>query len=208
MSEAQKFWDELYGARERVWSGRVNPWLADVAEPLEPGRALDLGCGEGGDTVWLADHGWRVTAVDISPTALERAAAAAEAAGVAARIDFQRHDLLQSFPDGEFDLVSAQFLQSPLDFDRDTVLRRAVAAVAPGGLLIVVDHGAAPPWAHEMARKHRFLSVDEVIDPIGLDPAEWQRVRAEPVERPATGPDGEAATLLDNVIVLRRAAAQ
>ncbi|MCV7168364.1 class I SAM-dependent methyltransferase [Mycobacterium manitobense] len=204
MSEAQKFWDELYGARERVWSGRVNPWLAETAAPLSPGRALDLGCGEGGDSVWLAEHGWLVTAVDISPTALDRAAAAAEAAGVTARIDFQRHDLLESFPDGEFDLVSAQFLQSPLDFDRDTVLRRAVAAVAPGGVLIVVDHGAAPPWAHEMARKHRFLSVDEVIDPIGLDPAEWQRVRAEPVERSATGPDGEAGTLLDNVIVLRR----
>ncbi|MDO3636938.1 class I SAM-dependent methyltransferase [Mycolicibacterium arseniciresistens] len=204
MSEAQEFWDELYGARERVWSGRVNPWLAETAAPLSPGRALDLGCGEGGDTVWLAEHGWHVTAVDISPTALDRAAAAAEAAGVTARIDFQRHDLLESFPDGEFDLVSAQFLQSPLDFDRDTVLRRAVAAVAPGGVLIVVDHGAAPPWAHEMARKHRFLSVDEVIDPIGLDPAEWQRVRAEPVERSATGPDGEAGTLLDNVIVLRR----
>lgn len=209
MSETQQYWDDLYGARERIWSGRVNRWLAETVTPLTPGRALDLGCGEGADAVWLAGQGWRVTAVDVSPTALRRAAQAAQEAGLAERIDFQRHDLSETFPDGEFDLVSAQFLQSPLDFDRTTVLRRCAArAVAPGGRLIIVDHGAPPPWAHEMAHKHRFLSVDEVLEPLALDPAEWHRDRAESVGREATGPDGEQATVLDNVIVLRRAAAR
>lgn len=204
MHESQQFWDDLYGARERIWSGRVNRWLAETVEPLPPGRALDLGCGEGGDTVWLAQHGWRVTAVDISPVALGRAAEAADAAGVSAQVEFERHDLLESFPDGEFEVVSAQFLQSPLGFDRTAVLRRAMAAVAPGGIVVIVDHGAPPPWAHEMAHEHRFLSVEEVLQPLDLDPAEWQTVRAEPIERAATGPDGEAATLLDNVMVIRR----
>ena len=70
-----KLWEEHYAERDRVWSGRVNVRLAEVAESLPPGRALDLGCGEGGDAMWLAERGWHVTAVDISQTALDRAAA-------------------------------------------------------------------------------------------------------------------------------------
>src|SRR5512144_263955 len=96
MSQARQSWEEHYGERERVWSGRVNLRLAEVAEALTPGRALDLGCGEGADAVWLADHGWQVTAVDISQTALDRAAVEAKARGVADRIDFQRRDLTES----------------------------------------------------------------------------------------------------------------
>ena len=57
--EAQEYWEQHYGARNRIWSGRVNARLAEVVEPLRPGRALDLGCGEGGDALWLADRGWR-----------------------------------------------------------------------------------------------------------------------------------------------------
>lgn len=78
---------------ERAWSGRVNPRLAEVAAGLPSGRALDLGCGEGADALWLAERGWQVVAVDISATALQRAAEAAAARNLLARIDFERHDL-------------------------------------------------------------------------------------------------------------------
>ena len=207
-SDAQQHWEQRYGERERVWSGRVNTRLAEIVESLAPGRALDLGCGEGADAIWLADRGWHVVAVDISEVALQRATEDARARGVLDRIDFQHHDLSESFPTGGYDLVSAQFLHSTVRLDRDTVLRRAAESVAPGGLLAIVDHAAPPPWASELAHDHEFPSVDEVIESLNLDAAEWERIRAESVEREATGPDGETATLVDNVIVLHRRPAE
>ncbi|MGW5673195.1 class I SAM-dependent methyltransferase, partial [Micromonospora sp. NPDC003776] len=112
--DTARYWDDLYHQRDRVWSGRVNAVLAEVVNALPPGTALDLGCGEGGDAIWLASRGWRVTAVDVSTTALDRLTAEATRAGVASRITVARHDLTRNFPAGRYDLVSAQFLQSPL----------------------------------------------------------------------------------------------
>jgi SAM-dependent methyltransferase len=205
MSEAQQKWEEHYGERRRVWSGRVNARLAEVVEPMTPGRALDLGCGEGADALWLAERGWHVTAVDISQTALDRAAADAAARNLAGSIDFQRHDLTQSFPDGVFDLVSAQFLHSTVSMDRAQLLRRAAGVVATGGTLLIVDHGAAPPWASKLDHRHAdFPSAKHVVSLLNLDEAQWDRVRAEAVERDAVGPEGQRAVLTDNVMVLRR----
>jgi SAM-dependent methyltransferase len=199
-----RFWDELYGRRDRYWSGRANPLLVEVAGPLPAGRALDLGCGEGGDAIWLAGRGWRVTAVDVSATALDRAAGHAAEAGVAARIDFQRHDLAHTFPPGGFDLVSAQYLQSPLEFPRERVLRAAAAAVAPGGLLLVVEHGAVPPWGRSSHPHVRFPSPEETLAALALRPGEWRTARLDTPHRQATGPDGETATLIDHVVAVRR----
>ncbi|HXA12120.1 MAG TPA: class I SAM-dependent methyltransferase, partial [Mycobacterium sp.] len=205
MSEAQQAWEEHYGERERVWSGRVNVWLAELVEPMTPGRALDLGCGEGADAMWLAEHGWHVTAVDISRTALDRAAADAVARNLADRIDFQRHDLTESFPDGAFDVVSAQYLHSTVPLDRARLLRRAADAVAPGGTMLIVDHGAAPPWASKLDHHHAdFESSEHVVSLLNLDDGQWDRVRVEAVERDAVGPEGQHAVLTDNVMVLRR----
>jgi SAM-dependent methyltransferase len=205
MFEAQQAWEEHYGAHERVWSGRVNVRLAELVEPMSPGRALDLGCGEGADAMWLAAHGWHVTAADISQTALDRAAADAAARNLADRIDFQRHDLTRSFPPGVFDLVSAQFLHSTVPMDRPRLLRRAADAVAPGGILIMVDHGAAPPWASKPDQHHlEFPNADEVVSSLNLDGSRWDRVTVAAVERDAVGPAGQQAVLIDNVMVLRR----
>jgi SAM-dependent methyltransferase len=204
MSEARQAWEEHYGERERVWSGRVNVRLAELVDPMTPGCALDLGCGEGADAMWLAERGWRVTAVDISQTALDRAAADASARGAAGSIDFHRHDLTKSFPDGVFDLVSAQFLHSTVPMDRAAVLRHAAAAVAPGGTLLVVDHGAAPPWSKPDHHHHEFPSAAQVADSLNLDETQWDRVKVDAVDRDAVGPDGQQAILTDNVIVLRR----
>ena len=112
---SEKFWEDHYRGREKRRSVRPGAVLAEVAGPLTPGSALDLGCGEGGDAVWLATRGWRVTAVDVSETALERTAGHAAEAGVGDRVDLAKHDLGRSFPEGEFDLVSAQFLHSPVE---------------------------------------------------------------------------------------------
>ncbi|HEX3650002.1 MAG TPA: class I SAM-dependent methyltransferase, partial [Pseudonocardiaceae bacterium] len=102
MSEqtAEQFWEGFYQERDAIWSGRPNPLLVREIGSLQPGSVLDLGCGEGADAVWLARQGWRVTAVDISATALERAAGHADAAGVGDRIEWVRHDLSRSVPTG------------------------------------------------------------------------------------------------------------
>jgi SAM-dependent methyltransferase len=204
MSDAQQVWEEHYTEQDRVWSGRANVRLTEVAGALPPGRALDLGCGEGGDAMWLAEQGWRVTAVDISQTALDRAAADARARNILERIDFQRHDMPHTFPEGTFDLVSAQFLHSMAELNRPRLLRMGAEAVAAGGTLLIVDHAGPPPWASKLQHHHEFPSPDEVVASLKLDNTAWELLRAEGVNREATGPDGQVGTLVDNVIVLRR----
>jgi SAM-dependent methyltransferase len=202
--DAKEHWEEHYGERNRVWSGRVNFRLAEVVSTLKPGHALDLGCGEGADAWWLAERGWSVVAADISETALQRAAAEADARGLTDRIEFAQHDLSDSFPDGTFDLISAQFLHSMIPFDRPRVLKQAASAIRPGGVLLIVDHAGPPPWASKLAHHHEFSSAEEVVAALDLDDAEWERVRVEAAERQATGPDGQTGTLVDNLIVLHR----
>jgi SAM-dependent methyltransferase len=202
--DAKEHWEQHYAERDRVWSGRVNARLAEVVTPLKAGHALDLGCGEGADACWLAEHGWTVVAVDISDTALQRANAAAEAKGLTDRIEFVQRDLSDGFPDGTFDLISAQFLHSMIPFDRPRLLKRAVTAVRPGGVLLIVDHSGPPPFASKLDHHHvEFPSAEEVIGALELGD-EWERVRVDAVERQATGPDGETVPWIDNVIVLRR----
>src|SRR6185312_15116814 len=76
----QAFWDDRYSGERHVWSGRPNPHLVTETSNLTPGRAIDVGCGEGADAIWLARQGWAVTGADVSPVGLKRAAANAEAA--------------------------------------------------------------------------------------------------------------------------------
>jgi SAM-dependent methyltransferase len=203
-TDAKTTWEQHYGERDRVWSGRVNVRLAEVVSTRKAGTALDLGCGEGADACWLAERGWTVVAVDISDTALQRAAEDAGTGGLADRIEFVQHDLSDSFPDGTFDLVSAQFFHSTVQLDRPRILRHAADAVRPNGLLLIVDHAGPPPWASKLAHHHEFPAAGEVVSSLDLNDADWERVRVDAVERQATGPDGETGTLVDNVIVLRR----
>ncbi|QIN80143.1 methyltransferase domain-containing protein [Rubrobacter marinus] len=201
VGEAERFWEERYKSSTRPPDGRPSWALVRFAESLPGGRALDLGCARGDDAVWLARRGWRVVAVDISATALSRAAENAQTAGVSDHIEFQRHDLARTFPGGRFDLVSAQYLQSPVEFPREQVLREAASAVASDGLLLIVSHGSAPPWADPDAA---FPTPEEELAGLQLDPELWQSEFVGVPERQATGPAGETTTVIDNVIALRR----
>ena len=134
----EAFWDERYAGSEEVWSGRPNSSLVAEVTGLAPGRALDVGCGEGADAVWLAGQGWRVTALDVSRVALERAEVAADAAGVEVHWIHAGLEDADLGPD-RFDLVSAQYpaLASTPAHRAEHLL---IDAVAPGGHLLVVHH--------------------------------------------------------------------
>ena len=139
-SDAQ-FWDERYSGDAQIFSGNPNGVLVTEVAGLAPGRALDVGCGEGADACWLARRGWQVTAADISRVALERAAAIG--ADVAGRVAWTRADLTATPPPASaFDLVSAQYFPLPRQPDH-TALRGLLAAVAPGGTLLIASHDLA-----------------------------------------------------------------
>jgi len=200
------FWENRYSGQDQVWSGRVNATFAEVVGALTPGRALDLGSGEGADVLWLAEHGWRATGVDISPTAVRRAQAVADASETAGgRADYVAADLSSWLPDEEVDLLSASYLHSPVELHRADILVRVSGAVRPGGHLLVLSHGAPPPWANpEHAQHHRFPTAQEELASLDLDPDQWSVVIAEPRTRQATAPDGRTGELEDVVVLLRR----
>lgn len=194
------FWERFYLDRDR-WSTNPNALLVAEVEDLEPGRALDLGCGQGGDAIWLASKGWSVTAVDISANALARAAEHAQEAGDA--ISWERHDLTTSFPAGAFDLVSACYLHSPVELPRADIIGAAAAAVAPSGTLLIVGHAGAPSWASAPPGVH-FPTPAEVLESLPLPADDWTVERSAEVAHAATGPDGTPGTRPDNVLRLRR----
>ncbi|MGW2510625.1 class I SAM-dependent methyltransferase [Streptomyces scopuliridis] len=203
--DAEQLWERHYRTR-RPWDARVNPLLAETAAPLRPGTALDLGCGAGGDAIWLAQQGWYVTAVDISATALERIRERAHDLGVTDRVATEQHDLASSFPADQFDLVSAQYFHTPFPLLRSRVLRTAAGALRPGGLLLIVDHGSTAPWSWNQDPDIHYPTPTEIATELDLDPAHWSVLRADMPRRRATGPAGESATVVDNVLLVQRTA--
>jgi thioredoxin reductase/SAM-dependent methyltransferase len=194
-------WEERYRARPAVWSGRPNAQLVAEAGDLAPGRALDAGCGEGADAIWLAERGWAVTAVDVSTVALERAAIRAGEAGV--RVDWVHADLRREPPaEGRYDLVSAQFMHLPPDQWRDLFARLA-AAVAPGGTLLVVGHHPSDlrTSAHRMHFPDMMFTADRLV--AALDPDRWRIVAAQTRPRIVADPEGRDVTIRDAVLVAR-----
>ncbi len=200
----ERFWEDRYGFADRLWSGEANATLMSEVAALPPMTALDLGCGEGADAIWLAQRGWHVAAVDVSPTALARGAAQAVVLGVAERVSFEQHDLTRSFPAGTYDLVSAQFLQSPIEFPRERILRAAASAVAPSGRLLVVAHAAYPPGTPEPRPAVRLPTPDDDLEALALDLKCWRVERRDIVERSAVGPGGRPTTFMDSVLLVRR----
>lgn len=184
-------WDRRYATPKLIWSEEPNRFLKAEAEDLRPGRALDLACGEGRNAVWLARRGWSVTGVDFSGTALAKARRLAEANGVG--LDLVHADLADHVPEpASADLVAVLYLQVPAPL-RARVLERAAAALAPGGVMLVVAHdllnltqGVGGP------RDPAVLTTPEAVA------AELPGLvieRAERVVRPVETADGEVEAI-------------
>ncbi|MEE1650242.1 class I SAM-dependent methyltransferase [Brachybacterium sp. J144] len=195
-------WEQRYAGSDRVWSGKVNQALAAVVAGLAPGDSIDLGCGEGGDVLWLAEQGWTAHGLDISETAVGRARAGATSRGLTTAT-FAATDLEAWEPErASADLVTASFFQSDVPLERTRILRRALTALRPGGHLVSVSHAAPPSWADH----HRadMLGAAEELAQLDLPTADWEVVTCEDRPRPAIAPDGSAGEHLDAVLVLRR----
>lgn len=200
------FWDERYSSSDSLWSGHVNAVVRDEVEGLEPGRALDVGCGEGGDALWLAARGWTVLGVDVSQVAVDRAAARAAEVGLAAASTFEVRDLMAwTPPASSYDLVSVSFVHLPTG-DRRTVYAGLAAAVAVGGTFLVAAHHPSdigvvprPPYPD------LFFTPEDLVADLQAGAGEWDVVTAEARPCSATH-DGHDVTIADTVLRARRLA--
>ncbi|MGV8896331.1 MAG: class I SAM-dependent methyltransferase [Rhodoglobus sp.] len=209
---AAEYWENRYLEGGKTWSGNVNAALQREVGGVAPGTALDLGSGEGGDALWLARNGWRVTAVDIAPAALAIGAAAQQPGD---DITWVAADLGHWHPPTTYDLVTACFLHSSVDLPRDQILRRAAEAVAPGGLLLIVGHSGVPHWVDADAADHHHATAEELPTPDEvlavlfddnprLSLSDWTVLTNGLIERPTVATDGSASTMVDSVLKLRR----
>ena len=154
----EDFWDSRYRENTRIWSGEPNPQLLAEVSALNPGKALDAGCGEGADAIWLAQRGWTVTAIDISEVAIGRAREASHPAR--ASVEWICGDALQTpLPTRSFDLVSMQYPALPKAAG-EAAVRRLLDTVRPRGLLLAVYH--------DLDDEHR-----EHMKSQGVDPADY-----------------------------------
>lgn len=199
-------WDHRYGG-DRIWSGNPNGALVREAADLTPGTALDVGAGEGGDAVWLAEQGWTVTAADVSARGLDHIAAAAADRGLAVTGRLADANDPDPFGGATFDLVTAHYASIPRTPD-DRAIANLVGAVAPGGTLLVVGHDPIPmraaaaggPGGHRpMFDPDAYVQADDVAAAIADDPA-WSIEVHGPIGRP---PGAASASHHADDIVLR-----
>lgn len=195
-------WDDRYAA-SRQWSLTPNQFVAEAVEPLAPGRALDLACGEGRNAIWLAGRGWHVTALDFSARGIERGRQAATEAGV--EVDWVVGDALtHELP--EVDLAVVAYLQLEPS-ERRTALRRAWSAVAPGGHLFLVAHdssnlteGTGGPQDPSV-----LYTAEDVLADLGLAPGSGDVLTAGRTARhvpPADEHGGDSGAVAWDAVVL------
>jgi SAM-dependent methyltransferase len=201
-------WDRRYAATEMVWSATPNVFFAEAVEGRDPGRALDLGAGEGRNAIWLAENGWDVTAVDFSAVAIDKGRRLAADHGVDVR--WLVEDLTSwSPPVTAFDLVGVIYVHFP-DGQRRALVQASLAAVAPGGTWVWVGHDA-----DNIERGYGGPQDPAVLATVGelvvaLDPADWEVIRAEQVLRTVAIEDGHgegpsgSATAIDQLVVAHR----
>jgi SAM-dependent methyltransferase len=175
-----------------------NPYLARETGGLAPGTALDAGCGGGAEAIWLAVHGWQVTAADISSEALARAAERAAASGAAERLRWVEADLSGWSPDARFDLVMTHYAHPAMP--QLEFYDRIAGWVAPGGTLLIVGHLDAPGAAGHAHHPPAEASVTAAAITARLDSAEWKVVTDEEHLRTLPGHGGGAVALRDVVV--------
>ncbi|AKU92627.1 class I SAM-dependent methyltransferase [Vulgatibacter incomptus] len=195
------FWDRMYRHRKAApWSGEPNVLLAETAADLPPGAALDVGCGEGADAIWLAKCGWTVTAVDHSNVALD----CAREADSAGQVRWLQADLLDWQPPSEaYDLVSAHFLHVAPE-ERGGFFGRLAMAVRPGGTLLFVAHHPSdletaigrPPIPD------LYFTAEEVAATLETDG--WELLISGTRPRSASAHGGGTITVHDMVLKARR----
>ena len=198
----QSFWDQLWSKTLREHGDKVaarapNAHLVGEVASLPAGRALDAGCGHGAETLWLAAHGWHVTALDFSASALAHGASMAEAAGLGDRIDWVEGDIATwSVPSDHFDLVVCLYVH--VAGSVEAMVRRMASGVAVGGTLFLVGHRPIDPatGAATAAANQVQVAVEGAV--AALDPHAWELVVAEERPRPVAG------TGVDAVIRARR----
>ena len=196
---AREDWNARYAAAELLWTAEPNRRFASEVEDLEPGRALDLACGEGRNAVWLAERGWRTTGVDFSDVALAKAERLAASRGV--EVEWVLADVLEHEPErGAFELVAVLYLQLPHE-QLAEVLHTSIGALAPGGALVVLGHDTTNlTHGHGGPRDASVLFTPEDVVP------HLERLvveRAEKVPRTVPLEDGEA-TAIDALVRARR----
>jgi SAM-dependent methyltransferase len=205
---SREFWDDRYRTAEQLWSGEPNVQLVAQAAGLTPGAALEVGCGEGADAIWLAAQGWTVTGVDVSAVALDRAArhAAARGGEIAARITWRCENLLSWAPEpDQFDLVAASFMHLPGPA-LEALHRGMAVAVRPGGTFLVVLHHPDDLHAGVGRTGPPGMFPDAEALAARLNPGSWEVLAAGPVARMVTDLDGRPATVRDTVLrAVRRA---
>lgn len=202
----QGFWEQLWSKTLREHGDKVahrppNAHLTAELATLVPGRALDAGCGHGAETLWLAAHGWRVTAVDFSPAALAHAKSTAEAAGaaIAERIEWREGDLATwRVEPQEYDLIVCLYVH--VSGSVEDLVKRLGDGMAAGGTLFMVGHRPIDPstGAATAAASQVQVSVESAV--AALDSNEWELLVAEERQRAVAG------TGVDAVIRARRRA--
>ena len=189
-------WDLEYGRPDRAPAQRPGRLLVEAAEGLAPGRALDLACGEGRNAAWLAERGWRVTAVDFSAEALRRARR------LSADVDWRQADVREvEIAEGAYDLVVLAYLHLPPEAMR-AMLARAGAGVRDGGRLVVIGHhvdnheqGCGGP--SNPAVLHDPEWIGRSLDGFAVE-------RADRVAHPSTPEHGGTGTAIDSLVVAVR----
>lgn len=197
----QEFWDDRYRQHTRIWSGNPNRQLVAGVQDLPPGTALDVGCGEGADAVWLASRGWAVLGIDVSEVALSRARTHTEEldASIADRLEWRQVDLLAEpeLPGGR-DLVSIQFMHLP-EPERSRIFGALASLVGVGGTLLVVAHD--PSDLHSgigrPPQPDLFYTPQQIADL--LDDA-WDIQVCESRPRVEHTPDGRSVEISDAVL--------
>ena len=202
-TSSQPDWENRYSG-DQIWSGNPNGSLVREASRLTPGRALDVGAGEGGDAIWLAEHNWEVTATDISRFAIDRIAAVARERDLNVDVLQADANALDPYGAATFELVTAHYLAIPCTPD-NRALHNILRAVAPGGTLLIVGHDRKPMRAaidtHEQSQlfdPDAYIGIEHFVHAI-TDFTDWRIVSHDTSPRPAGS--ATAAHHVDDIVL-------